>query len=163
MTPLIFVVSAPLADGERFAIFRPEDFHPIGSEFGALEDWCRRATAMMRDRAVLTEREVRLQLAEMGLSEEIVAGKIQQARKVIWTWDQTTIQRTTAIGYRNSNRQEVIRKTGLPGTVPEQRLYVMRCAQCGHEYGANGCDIHSRRCHVCQDGPPGLTIADILG
>lgn len=164
MTPLLFVVCAPVAEGERFGILRPEDFHaPAGSEIGALEDWCRRAAAMMRDRAALTESEVRLQLAGMGLSPELIEEQIQRSRKIVWTWDQTSIQHTTAPGYRNADGQEVIRKTNMPGTSPNQRLYVMRCSHCGHEYGSNGCDIHSRRCHVCQDGPPGLPVSDLLG
>lgn len=64
--------------------------------------------------------------------------------------------RTTQVGYRNRNDQEVVRPTGLPGTDHLQYVYVLRCAACGCEYGANGSDIHGRKCPRCQGGRPGL-------
>ena len=68
-------------------------------------------------------------------------------------------ERTTAIGFRNDCGQEVVLKTPAAGSIPGQRVYVLRCGACGHEYGANGSDVHSRRCPTCQDGPPPLPIA----
>lgn len=67
---------------------------------------------------------------------------------------------TTAIGYRNKNDQVVVRATTLSGNLPGQRLYVLRCerAGCGSEYGANGCDIHERKCPFCQKGAAGLAF-----
>ena len=58
-------------------------------------------------------------------------------------------------GYENRNGQITIRATGLVGTDHGQYVYVLRCL-CGNEYGANGSDIHIRRCPVCQGGRPGL-------
>ena len=65
---------------------------------------------------------------------------------------------TTRKGFINPNGQVVLRATGLPGTDHLQRIYVLLCTQpgCGHEYGANGSDIHGRRCPACQGGAPGL-------
>ena len=65
---------------------------------------------------------------------------------------------TTRTGYINRNRQTVVRSTGLPGTDHLQYVYVVRCGDCGNEYGANGSDIHLRRCPACQDGAPGLAF-----
>ena len=65
---------------------------------------------------------------------------------------------TTAIGYVNRNGQEVIRATGLLGTDHLQRVYVLRCRECGCVYGANGSDIWERRCPKHQGGKPGLPI-----
>ena len=65
---------------------------------------------------------------------------------------------TTEIGYANVNGQTVVRDTGLPGTDHNQRVYALRCNHCGAEYGANGSDIHLRKCPECQDGAPGLAI-----
>jgi hypothetical protein len=65
-------------------------------------------------------------------------------------------KRTTEIGYVNRNGQTVIRATGLPGTDHLQRVYVLRCGKCGDEYGANGSDIHGRKCPSCGGGQPGL-------
>lgn len=31
------------------------------------------------------------------------------------------------------------------------------CLDCKYEYGANGCDIHNRKCPKCQGGKAGLS------
>jgi hypothetical protein len=64
---------------------------------------------------------------------------------------------TTKPGYRNRNGQMVVRATGLPGTDHFQSIYVLRCGNCGTEYGANGSDIFQRRCPQCQQGAKGLS------
>jgi hypothetical protein len=63
---------------------------------------------------------------------------------------------TTDIGYTNRNGQRVIKHTSLSENLPGQKLYVLQCTRCGREYGANGCDIHIRRCPRCMGGQPGL-------
>jgi len=68
---------------------------------------------------------------------------------------------TTEIGYRNRNDQVVVLPTDLPGTDHNQKVYVLRCERCSHEYGANGSDIHLRRCPNCQAGRPGLDFDDV--
>ena len=65
---------------------------------------------------------------------------------------------TTSIGYVNRNGQVVIRDTGLPGTDHGQSAYQLGCSHCGHVYGANGTDIHLRKCPNCQGGAPGLPL-----
>jgi len=68
--------------------------------------------------------------------------------------------KTTTPGYINKHNQQVIRKTGLAGTDHNQKVYHLRCLNeaCGAEYGANGSDIHLRKCPECQNGAPGLAI-----
>jgi hypothetical protein len=66
---------------------------------------------------------------------------------------------TTEPGHKNRNGQVTIRATGLAGTDHGQIVYVLRCSSCGNEYGANGSDIHLRRCPACQGGRPGLAIS----
>lgn len=66
---------------------------------------------------------------------------------------------TTEVGYVNRNDQVVLRKTDEPGTDHLQKVYVLRCLECEHEYGANGSDIHARRCPACDGGRPGLAYA----
>lgn len=56
----------------------------------------------------------------------------------------------------NRNGQIVIRDTGLPGTDYQQRVYQIGCSECGYVYGANGSDVHERKCPKCQGGKPGL-------
>jgi hypothetical protein len=65
---------------------------------------------------------------------------------------------TTETGDRNRNRQVVIRPTPLASTDHNHYVYVLRCGTCGYEYGANGSDIHLRRCPNCQGGAPGLPV-----
>ena len=67
-------------------------------------------------------------------------------------------KRTTDPGYENSNGQTVVRHTGQPGTDFGQSVYELRCKDCGHVYGANGSDIHERKCPACQAGRPGLPL-----
>lgn len=66
--------------------------------------------------------------------------------------------KTTAIGYVNRNNQKNLGTRGLAGNDHLQRAYKMECLNkgCGHIYGANGSDIHLRRCPKCSDGSPGL-------
>jgi hypothetical protein len=65
---------------------------------------------------------------------------------------------TTDPGYGNPNGQIVVRDTGKPGTDHYQRVYELRCKHCGHVYGANGADIHERKCPKHQGGMPGLPL-----
>lgn len=65
---------------------------------------------------------------------------------------------STQPGFTNANGQTVIRATGLPGTDYGQSIYVLRCAQCASDYGANGSDIWLRKCPHCQGGRPGLPL-----
>lgn len=64
----------------------------------------------------------------------------------------------TTPGYRNPNAQEVIAPTGRAGTDHNQQVYQLCCGQCGLKYGANGSDIHARKCPSCGGGRPGLVI-----
>jgi hypothetical protein len=63
---------------------------------------------------------------------------------------------TTEAGFVNPHGQLNVRGTELPGNDHLQYVYVLRCTHCGTEYGANGSDIHRRRCPECQGGRPGL-------
>lgn len=70
-------------------------------------------------------------------------------------------KKTTEPGYKNRHGQVVVRKTNHPGTDHNQYVYVLRCTEpgCGHEYGANGSDVHLRLCPACQGGAPGLPFS----
>lgn len=67
-------------------------------------------------------------------------------------------RQTTQSGYLNRNNQQVLRKTARPGNGSNQYVYLMECRNCGHLYGANGADIHERKCPVpeCGNGAAGL-------
>ena len=66
-------------------------------------------------------------------------------------------ERMTRIGYVNADGQEVVRKTAREGTA-SQRVFVVRCRVCAHEYGAYGCDLDICRCPACQDGARGPAV-----
>lgn len=65
---------------------------------------------------------------------------------------------TTAPGFVNPHGQEVIQTTGKAGTDHGQYVYELKCQHCGLRYGANGSDIHERKCPACQGGRPGLAL-----
>jgi len=155
----LIVVSVPKAEGERFAILRRSapPFSPL--EWSSPLDWWRAIREYVESAAVLREDELRTELAGLGLIGAAADGQIQRARNMHAANNETLWEQTTRLGYRNRHGQEVIQKTKLAGTVPDQRIYVLRCRTCGCEYGANGSEIHDRGCPGCQSGPPGLAIS----
>ena len=72
-----------------------------------------------------------------------------------------TAKGTTSPGYRNPNKQVVVRPTGMAGTDFNNEIYELECETCGTHYGANGSDIHSRKCPKCGGGRPGLSIRQV--
>jgi hypothetical protein len=72
--------------------------------------------------------------------------------------------RTAIPGFVNGRGQEVVERTGAPsGSFAGQVVYRMKCRGCGGEYGANGCDVHARRCPLCQGGRPGEALREKVG
>ena len=117
----------------------------------------------------LTEAQVRGELTEKGWTSDAIDASLARARRFgsmersafgIGAADKSApfgIDHITRIGYRNSDGQEVIRKTERSGP-GSQRVFVMRCTVCGHEYGSYGCDADIRRCPECQEGAPGIAL-----
>jgi hypothetical protein len=87
---------------------------------------------------------------DWGFSAEEVEQQLRRARNIRHGSAEFTWERITRIGFINASRQEVIRKTDVAGIAVGQRVYVLRCADCGHEHRTDGCDIHTRRCPRCQ-------------
>jgi hypothetical protein len=159
--PHFVVLSFERPEGERFAIFHPDEWIRTASptRWGTIRD---RAVAMeefVRSLELLTEESVRARLEDMGLAGDVVTGHIVKARNIRQmnmkggSWEVVT-----AVGYRNEEGQEVVVKTSRTGGDPEQRVFVMGCTVCGHEYGTYGSEIPHRCCPNCQDGPPGLPV-----
>ena len=63
-------------------------------------------------------------------------------------------------GHINKNGQKNLgrREPPLSGTDHGQFVYVMNCTVCGFVYGANGSDIHLRKCPKCRKGKPGINL-----
>jgi hypothetical protein len=66
--------------------------------------------------------------------------------------------RTAQIGFINRNDQECLGTRGVKGNDHNATAYKLACRNqhCGHVYGANGTDIHIRKCPECQNGAPGI-------
>ncbi|MCK5284388.1 MAG: hypothetical protein KAJ86_02235 [Alphaproteobacteria bacterium] len=63
-------------------------------------------------------------------------------------------------GFITLNNQSVINEDSSYSSNHESaKPWRLRCLTCGHEYGANGCDIHIRKCPECQGGAKGLDKA----
>ena len=65
---------------------------------------------------------------------------------------------TVKIGYLNRNNQKCQGHRGQAGTDHNQLAYRMECRHCGHIYGANGSDVHQRKCPECQHGAAGIAF-----
>jgi hypothetical protein len=62
-------------------------------------------------------------------------------------------------GDSNSNGQVLVRKTTQPSpNFSGQNIWEMECKDCKHRYGANGCDVHHRKCPNCQGGKDGFDV-----
>ena len=70
----------------------------------------------------------------------------------IMRYKEKFMSRSTDYGFINRNRQKNMGRTNMQGTDYMQRLYKMQCQDCGHEYYANGSDIHLKKCPKCQGG-----------
>jgi hypothetical protein len=154
-----FVVCVAMPEGERFVLIQPESMiartFPRPKSGEPLFEAIRRYFAGSR---LYTEEHLRIKLRDMGLNEAAVSEQITRARKQKEMNQHNSWEHITSIGYRNREGQQVIRKTEREGTVPGQRVFILHCTVCDHEYGVDGCDIYDRLCPKCQDGPPGLPV-----
>lgn len=147
---------------ERFAILQPDKLPAGPLYWSSIEEWRQLFDRWLLAGELLREEDVQARLADMGMSKGEVHEQLQRARRLRTFNQQTTGDRPTNVGYRNGQRQTVVRRTEATGSIPGQRVFVMRCDDCGREYGTNGCDIPSRRCPHCQSGSPGLPTSAIL-
>ena len=67
---------------------------------------------------------------------------------------------TTDPGYINRNCQINLGPTDptRSGSDHNAYVYVLHCPKCGTNYGANGTDVHHRKCPYCQGGVAGLPL-----
>lgn len=159
--PEIILLKLPSSsDGEQFVMIDREEMFPTlrpGAP-ASKEHWMQQFAKLLA-RPRMTETEVRDALRARGLEDAAIDEKLAASRRKfdVMTSAPTAWLQPTRIGSRNREGQVVMRKTKAGG--PEgQRIFVLRCSVCGHEYGAYGIDADIRRCPACQDGPPGLPI-----
>jgi hypothetical protein len=152
-----FVHCVPHPEGERFLILDPETM--IARTFPPKpgERWADAMRRFFADEPLLTEQDLRTRLRELGMDDVAANAHIERARKQTSLNTEFSWDHVTTIGYRNREGQQVIRKTNREGSAPGQRVFILQCTVCDHEYGSDGCDIYDRLCPKCQDGPPGFS------
>jgi hypothetical protein len=160
--PDLILLKLPGADAEQFVMISRSELFPGLSpgQPATREQWMDHFARLLHQPR-LTESAVREALLRHGLSAREIDEQLTAARRkfAVMTSQPTVWEHTTRIGYRNADGQEILKKTDKGG--PEgQRIYVLRCTVCGHEYGAYGIDADSRRCPACQDGPAGLPVPE---
>ena len=163
--PKLVVIPVPSTGDEQFVVLDTRTMLPSfrlwSLESSSGEDWLAACQQHFDAMPRLTELDVRAMLAEKGMLPDAIDTQLERARKfrtlAASVPPEIPFQRITRPGYRNRDGQEVLRKTDRSGP-DNQRVFVMRCQVCGHEYGAYGCDADIRRCPACQDGPPGIPV-----
>jgi hypothetical protein len=158
--PDFVVLSFERPEGERFAIFRSGDWLRAASpsQWGSAVKHIAAMERFVNSLELLTEETLRIRLHDMGLAEEAATNHILRSRTTRQMTKGGTWELVTALGYRNEEGQVVMARTLRTGDDPTQRVFLMRCSVCGHEYGLYGADIPHRCCPKCQDGPPGLPL-----
>jgi hypothetical protein len=149
--PNLVVICVPDSEGERFVVLRADAMLATAFPSKTAGGWWEAMQHYVRGEPLLTENDLRAQLEQMGLTEDEVTAWIQRARRQREFNEGSSWERITAIGFRNREGQEVVLKTAREGVTPDQRVFVLRCSVCGHEYDCDGCDIHDRLCPKCQD------------
>ena len=168
MDSRVIVVSTIEEDGERFFLMQPpQDMDlvaamakvPTFTSSAEAKAWARqRWEQHLHNLPALSEADARDQLAQCGCALTEVDEKIAKARRAREWNPQTSFDWLTEIGHRTAHGQTVVRKTDRFGTAPFQRVYIVCCEDCGHQYGVNGCDTHICRCPACQNGSPGIPV-----
>lgn len=141
-----FVAALETEAGERFVVLRPDELPRKFFVPSSAEEFLQTLKA-----SALGENEFSDQLAQMGLGPDEIAHQFERARgsldpvkgRISW-------ERTTQVGFRNSFRQVVMRKTDYPGHGQFQRLYEVECEDCHHGYHRDGSEVHVTRCPRCQ-------------
>jgi hypothetical protein len=156
----VVLLKLPGDGGEQFVMIDRQELVPSlpPGAAGSRADWTSNFARLLAQ-PPLDENGVRDALLRRGLPARDIDTLLATARRryTVMTSQPTSWEHITRIGYRNPEGQQIVRKTEAGG--PEgQRIFVLRCTVCAHQYGAYGIDADIRRCPACQEGPPGLPV-----
>ena len=151
------VICVPRPDGDWFALIETEAMIALTFPPRPGEAWSDAMRRYLHAQELLTEDGIRARLAAMGLDERAATERIFQARRQTALNAKGSWDHITTIGFRNREGQLVLRKTDRDGQSPGQRVFILQCTVCNHEYGCDGCDIYDRLCPKCQDVAAGLS------
>lgn len=158
--PDIMLLKLPDTGQERFVMIDRRELFPSAEPgLPVSREQMMGHFAKLLEQPPLSENAVRAALLQRGFSAREIDEQLTTARRKyeVMTSKPTSWLHITRIGSRNPDGQEIVRKTNAGG--PQgQRIFVLRCTVCGHQYGVYGIDADIRRCPACQDGPPGLPI-----
>ena len=103
---------------------------------------------------------VRERFAQDGEASEVAVGRGARQDDQVTTSSEFRDGggRTVKIGYVNVKGQECQGHRGQAGTDHNQLAYRMECRHCSHIYGANGSDVHRRKCPECQGGAASIAF-----
>jgi len=134
-TPHFVVLSFERPEGERFAIFRHNDWLQAASpsQWGSPTTHIAAMEQFVRSLELLTEETLRRQLEETGLASDAVTQHIAKARNMRQMNQGGSWEIVTALGYRNEEGQVVVAKGVRASDEASQRVFVMRCSVCAHE------------------------------
>jgi hypothetical protein len=76
---------------------------------------------------------------------------------VDWQW-RSGEGPSVQIGVVNAHDQRCCGHRGVAGTDHAQFAYKVECTVCGFVYGANGSDMHERRCPMHDGGEAGIAF-----
>jgi hypothetical protein len=158
--PDLVVLQIPGSEDERFVLASVETMLGSFPQYASITEWVTGVGSEVMSQPALTEADVRARLGDMGVSADDIDVRLTRARralKMFTSGDPLVCERITRIGYRNADGQEVIGRTEVWGA-EGQRVFVMRCGVCAHEYGSYGFDADIRRCPECQDGAPAIPL-----
>jgi hypothetical protein len=158
--PEFVVLSFERPEGERFAIFRRADWRLAASpsQWGSPTTLMDAIEKLVQSLELMTEDSIRARLQDIGLEGEAITTHIVRARNVREMHKGASWEVVTALGYRNEDGQVVVARTSRTGSDPAQRVFMMQCSVCRHEYATYGAEIPHRLCPNCQDGPPGRPL-----
>jgi hypothetical protein len=160
--PEVVLLKLPRREPEQFVMIDRQEMFPTlpKGQPASREQWMEHFAQLLQQ-PPLREPAIREALLARGLSTREIDDLLAAARRKyeVMTSQPTSWEHITRIGYRNPDGQEIVRKTDVGG--PQgQRIFVLRCTVCGHEYAEYGFDADIRRCPRCQDGPRALPIPD---
>ena len=142
-----FVAAIDTRAGERFVILRPNELPAKFFFPSSIEEFREglRSLAVSQDEFVV-------ELQTMGLPADEVSHQLDRARSSQNPIrGEIVLERTTSVGFRNPQRQGVVRKTDGHGRGPFERVYELECEDCHCRYRRGGSEVHAAGCPRCQN------------
>ena len=141
-----FVAAIDTLAGERFVILRPNELPGTFFFPSSVEEFREGLIAL-----AVSQDEFVVELQTRGLPADEVSHQLDRARSSQNpVRGEIVLERTTSVGFRNLQRQVVVRKTDDHGSGPFERIYELECEGCHCRYRRGGSEVHTAGCPRCQ-------------